>query len=222
MLSFSWYLTTRICFQVFYCPPSLKCQSSCWDLNTGARANSSHVQWLTNATKDLSQQRQDNNSGTDKALLSTQEPCAAFGCTASNAPLICWKRTWLNRKWRRDILFSCDVVTTTQLPAPFPELLHVPCGTLTPFLPVTAAFGLTLFTTYLHKSKHLGDTPWHEESWADEAHTIFSPNLLPFFLDWFSKLSVTPIMQVYQPYRLNDSSLFSGFQHHGNAWKNEF
>lgn len=47
----------------------------------------------------------------------------------------------------------------------------------------------------------------------------FSPNLLPFFLDWFSKWSVTPIMQVYQPYQLNDSCLFSGFQHHCKTWK---
>lgn len=175
MLSFSWYLTTKIYFQVFYCPPSLKCQSSCWDLNTGARANSSHVQWLTNATKDLSQQRQDNNSGTDKALLGTQEPCASFGCTASNAPLICWKGTGLNRKWRRDILFPCDVVTTT-----FPELLHVPCGTLTPFLPATAAFGLTLFTTYPHKSKHLGDTPDMKKAEQMKPIPFFSLTFYPF------------------------------------------
>lgn len=39
----------------------------------------------------------------------------------------------------------------------FPELLHVPCGILTPFLPVTAAFGMPLFPTFLHKSKHLRD-----------------------------------------------------------------
>lgn len=50
----------------------------------------------------------------------------------------------------------------------------------------------------------------------------FLPNLLRFFSDWFSKLSVTPIMQVCQPYRLNDSSLFFGFQYHCKAWKNEF
>lgn len=127
----------------------------------------------------------------------------------------------LERKWRgKETLLLWDMFTTAQLPTPFPSRLRVHCGFLNPSLLVTEAFGISIFITCLHNSKCLGGTlDMKRAEKIEECSYHFFPTLLPFYLNWFSKLPVTSIMQLYQPYRLNDSSSFSGFQHHCNAWK---
>lgn len=126
------------------------------------RTNSLY-QWCFGNTDSLVIQTQLNmvsqSRGEAKALHSTQEACASFRCSASNPPLTCWNGMCLDWKWRgRETQLSCDMFTTAQLPTAFPSSLHVPCGVLTLSLPVTEAFGISLFITGLHNSKHLRDT----------------------------------------------------------------